>query len=147
MPKRSDHNLLQQDYTYLRSLEQAALCDLALRRLVDWKEARERLKQNASNRSRPPSSRAPWERVGGQGGGEIEGQGGDKDEEALPVAGRPELDREIHDSKEGGSPAAATAAGRPRPKRGRREAGKGRRSASGAWWVPAWRPWPRRNRS
>jgi transposase len=35
---------------------------LSLRLLEDLKEARERLRQNPNNSSRPPSSRAPWER-------------------------------------------------------------------------------------
>ena len=38
------------------------LCGLSLRLLADLKEARERLNQGPTNSSRPPSSRAPWER-------------------------------------------------------------------------------------
>ena len=35
---------------------------LSLRLVADLKEARERLKQGPTNSSRPPSSRAPWDR-------------------------------------------------------------------------------------
>ena len=58
----SDHSLRQIDDAYLRSLDPAALCGLSLRLLADLKEARERLNQGPTNSSRPPSSRAPWER-------------------------------------------------------------------------------------
>src|SRR5512135_3855089 len=58
----SDHSLRQIDEVYIQSLEPAALRGLSLRLLADLKEARERLNQGPSNSSRPPSSRAPWER-------------------------------------------------------------------------------------
>ena len=58
----SDHSLRQIDDAYLQSLEPEALRGLSLRLLADLKEARERLNQGPSNSSRPPSSRAPWER-------------------------------------------------------------------------------------
>jgi hypothetical protein len=58
----SDHSLRQIDDDYVRSLETDALRDLSLRLLADLKEARERLNQGPANSSRPPSSRAPWER-------------------------------------------------------------------------------------
>ena len=58
----SDHNLRQMDDDYVRSLGTDALRDLSLRLLADLKEARERLNQGPTNSSRPPSSRAPWER-------------------------------------------------------------------------------------
>jgi len=58
----SDHSLRQIDDDYVRSLGTDALQDLSLRLLADLKEARERLHQGPTNRSRPPSSRAPWER-------------------------------------------------------------------------------------
>jgi len=43
-------------------LEPDVLCGLSLRLLADLKEARERLNQGPTNSTRPPSSRAPWER-------------------------------------------------------------------------------------
>ena len=58
----SDHHLRQIDDAYLRSLDPEALCGLSVRLLADLKEARERLNQGPTNSSRPPSSRAPWER-------------------------------------------------------------------------------------
>jgi transposase len=58
----SDHSLRQIDDEYVRSLGTDALQDLSLRLLADLKEARERLNQGPTNSSRPPSSRAPWER-------------------------------------------------------------------------------------
>jgi transposase len=58
----SDHSLRQIDDAYLRSLEPEALRGLSSRLLADLKEARERLNQGPTNSSRPPSSRAPWER-------------------------------------------------------------------------------------
>ena len=58
----SDHSLRQIDDDYVRSLGADALRDLSLRLLADLKEARERLNQGPTNSSRPPSSRAPWER-------------------------------------------------------------------------------------
>ena len=58
----SDHSLRQIDDAYIRSLDPAALRGLSLRLLADLKEARERLHQGPTNSSRPPSSRAPWDR-------------------------------------------------------------------------------------
>ena len=58
----SDHSLSQLDEAYVQSLDEGRLRGLSLRLLEDLKEARERLRQNPTNSSRPPSSRAPWER-------------------------------------------------------------------------------------
>ncbi|HVP11318.1 MAG TPA: IS66 family transposase [Phycisphaerae bacterium] len=58
----SDHSLRQIDDAYIRSLDPEALRGLSLRLLADLKEARERLNQGPTNSSRPPSSRAPWDR-------------------------------------------------------------------------------------
>ncbi|NEV60885.1 IS66 family transposase [Thiorhodococcus minor] len=58
----SDHSLNQLDEAYVQSLDEGQLRGLSLRLLDDLKEARERLRQNPSNSSRPPSSRAPWDR-------------------------------------------------------------------------------------
>ena len=58
----SDHSLRQIDDAYVRSLDPEALRGLSLRLLADLKEARERLNQGPTNSSRPPSSRAPWDR-------------------------------------------------------------------------------------
>lgn len=58
----SEHSLNQLDEPYIQSLDKEQLCGLSVRLLEDLKEARERLRQNPSNSSRPPSSHPPWER-------------------------------------------------------------------------------------
>ncbi len=58
----SDHDLKQLDEEYLRSLSAEPLRTLSSKLLSDLKEAHDRLNQNPSNSSRPPSSRAPWEK-------------------------------------------------------------------------------------
>ena len=62
----SDHDLKQLDDTYLGGLPIESLRGLSSKLLADLKEARERLNQNPSNSSRPPSSEAPWETTGEQ---------------------------------------------------------------------------------
>ena len=57
----SDHDLRQLDEAYLDGLTPEQARGLLSRALEDLKAARERLNQNPSNSSRPPSSRAPWE--------------------------------------------------------------------------------------
>ncbi len=80
----SDHSLRQIiDDAYVRSLDPEALRGLSVRLLADLKEARDRLNQGQENSSRPPSSRALWERLSGgrdaeaaddgEGGGETGG--------------------------------------------------------------------------
>ena len=63
----SDHSLSQLDEAYVQTLDEARLRGLSLRLLDDLKEARERLRQNPTNSSRPPSSRAPWDRPSARG--------------------------------------------------------------------------------
>jgi len=58
----SDHDLKQIDEDYVRTLEADKLRGLFLKVLADLKETRDRLNQNPENSSRPPSTRAPWER-------------------------------------------------------------------------------------
>jgi hypothetical protein len=60
----SDHSLRQLDETYLGSLGEEALRALSVKLLDDLKEARDRLHQGPENSSRPPSTRAVWERAG-----------------------------------------------------------------------------------
>ena len=57
----SDHDLRQLDEGYLESLSEEQARVLLSKALADLKTARERLGQNPSNSSRPPSTRAPWE--------------------------------------------------------------------------------------
>ncbi len=58
----SDHDLSQLDEEALLKLPEEVLRRLSVRLLNDLNEARERLKQNSRNSSRPPSSEAPWEK-------------------------------------------------------------------------------------
>jgi hypothetical protein len=60
----SEHSLRQLDRAYLDALDEAALRVLSAKLLDDLKEARDRLNQGPETSSRPPSSRAPWERKG-----------------------------------------------------------------------------------
>jgi transposase len=62
----SDHDLRQLDEAYLDGLTPQQARALLSKALADLKLARERLGQNPSNSSRPPSSRAPWEQAGVQ---------------------------------------------------------------------------------
>jgi hypothetical protein len=59
--KLKAHDLQQFDEAYIRRLPEPAARELCVTLLADLKEARERLEQTATNSSRPPSSRAPWE--------------------------------------------------------------------------------------
>ena len=61
----SDYSLRQIDDAYVQSLDVEALRGLSVRLLADLKDARDRLNQGPDNSSRPPSSRAPWDRPGG----------------------------------------------------------------------------------
>ena len=63
----SDHDLRQMDEGWLEKLPEDKLRQVSARILQDLKEARDRLNQTPDNSSRPPSSRAPWEK--GQTGG------------------------------------------------------------------------------
>lgn len=87
----SDHSLRQLDEAYLASLDAEALRGLSVRLLADLKEARERLNQTPNNSSRPPSSRAPWERAADDGGDdpdtEVVVPGGEDSAEAQPRSG------------------------------------------------------------
>jgi transposase len=60
--KLSDHDLSQLTEDELLDLPEAVLRQLSIKLLTDLKEARERLKQNSHNSSRPPRSDAPWDR-------------------------------------------------------------------------------------
>ena len=59
----SDHDLNQLDEDKLLDLPEETLRRVSIRLLNDLKEARERLKQNSRNSSRPPSSEAPWDKA------------------------------------------------------------------------------------
>ena len=55
----SNHRLRPLDEADVQTLDEARLRMLSLRLLDDLKEARERLRQHPTNRSRPPRRRAP----------------------------------------------------------------------------------------
>ena len=59
----SDYDLGQLDDAYLAGLSDGQARALLGKALADLKVARERLGQNPTNSSRPPSPRAPWERA------------------------------------------------------------------------------------
>ena len=61
----SPHSLRQLDQAYLDALDEAAWRELSVKLPEALKDARDRLNQGPENRSRPPSSRAPWERQSG----------------------------------------------------------------------------------
>lgn len=82
----SPHSLRQIDDAYLQSLEVEALRGLSMRLLADLKEAWDRLNQGPENSSRPPSSRAPWERkTGGGRESDADAEAVDGDREPEPV--------------------------------------------------------------
>lgn len=58
----SQYDLEQLDEGYLRSLPEERLQVLSAKLLADLKEAHDRLNQTPLTSSRPPSTRAPWER-------------------------------------------------------------------------------------
>jgi len=91
----SEHSLRQLDEAYLRGLEEEALRGLSVRLLADLKEAHERLNQTPTNSSRPPSSRAPWERMSGVESGErdeggVEAPGAQETEDVAEARGSSE---------------------------------------------------------
>lgn len=81
------HSLQQIDAAYIQSLELEALRDLSVRLLADLKEARDRLNQGPGNSSRPPSSRAPWERSDSARG--LVDDAADDELTPAPVEGKP----------------------------------------------------------
>jgi hypothetical protein len=63
----SDHDLRQLDEAALANLTPEQARALLSKAIEDLKRARERLAQNPTNSSRPPSTRAPWEQSEAQG--------------------------------------------------------------------------------
>ncbi len=90
----SPHSLQQIDDAYIESLDPEALRGLSSRLLADLKEAWDRLNQGPENSSRPPSSRAPWDRKGGSSDSETDaivadGEGEAKLADVKPVEAKP----------------------------------------------------------
>jgi transposase len=86
----SNYDLQQLDEDYLRGLSPEQLQSLSGKLLADLKEAHDRLNQNPSNSSRPPSTRAPWEK----------GEGGVDDELASEMA-EDAAPTDAHDEEDG----------------------------------------------
>lgn len=59
----SAHDLKQMDEEWLQRLPPEMLLAVSKRLLADVKHLQDRLNQNPSNSSRPPSSRAPWDKT------------------------------------------------------------------------------------
>lgn len=92
-----DHDLKQLDEEYLLSLSPVQLQTLSTKLLADLKEAHDRLNQNPSNSSRPPSTRAPWENAE-----ETSQGGGEDDDEPQDVASDGAVDRKSDGEAEKG---------------------------------------------
>ncbi len=58
----SKHDLFQMDDEWLKKLPAELLLEVSKRLLHDVKELQDRLNQNPANSSRPPSTKAPWEK-------------------------------------------------------------------------------------
>jgi transposase len=114
----SDHDLRQLDEAYLESLSEEQARVLLGKALADLKTARERLGQNPSNSSRPPSTRAPWEQ-----GDEDEPQSGR--EASSATRGEGEADPPPDAGGEDDAPAQ-----KPRGKSGKSSAKAGRKPGS-----------------
>ncbi|NEV65439.1 IS66 family transposase, partial [Thiorhodococcus minor] len=122
MPHLSDHDLRQFDDAYLETLTLEQARALLGRALADLKTARERLGQNPSNSSCPPSSRAPW---AGRDGSE--GSTAQTPSEAESAAGDAEDTAPTDAPDEEGEtpPAGATQCRRCAGRAGRRRGAKG----------------------
>ena len=102
----NDHSLRQIDDAYLRSLEPEVLYDLSLRLLADLKEAWDRLNEGPENSSRPPSSRALWERTSGEHLSDEDPEDGERTQDSGEVADAQPVDaqRARKAGKQAGAP-------------------------------------------
>jgi hypothetical protein len=99
-----DYDLRQLNEERIRELrvkDPDALAELSVRLLNDLKEARERLHQNPSNSSRPPSSRPAWssaedDEVDTQGAPEAEEEDGEEPRAAAPSDAPSDSDAEAN---------------------------------------------------
>jgi transposase len=117
----SDHSLSQLDEAYVQALDEGRRRGLSLRLLEDLKEARERLRQNPNNSSRPPSRRAPWERplAGDKEAIEAAGAAG---AQASPSSAEPTA---TTDADESACDAAGTETSKPKRKAGKQPGAPG----------------------
>ncbi len=116
--KLKDHSLRQMDDAYLRSLSELQLRNLSSKLLWDLKEARDRLNQNPSNSSRPPSSQAPW-----LGPDDAQQDSEEASEELVSEEGTWDREEEAKETQEGGVSSESENAQSPKPKI-RRKPGK-----------------------
>ena len=93
----SQHDLRQLDQDAICALPLESLQALTSKLLADLIELHERLNQNPTNSSRPPSSQAPWE---GSSGADPDGDD-DADAEGDPVNEKDLLESEGHDESDG----------------------------------------------
>ncbi|RDE50325.1 MAG: hypothetical protein DVS81_12150 [Candidatus Accumulibacter meliphilus] len=59
----SKHDLFQMDGEWLKKLSAELLLEVSKRLLHDVKELQGQVNQNPGNSSRPPSTKAPWEKA------------------------------------------------------------------------------------
>ncbi len=104
----SQHDLRQLDQDAICALPLGSLQALTLKLLADLTELHERLSQNPSNSSRPPSSQAPWE---GSSGADPDG---DDDADGDPVNEKDRLESEEHDESDEPGPGDETDEKSPR---------------------------------
>lgn len=113
----SDHDLKQLDDDYLRGLSAESLRSLSGKLLADLKEAHDRLNQNPSNSSRPPSTCAPWAKGdGGEEKGAAQGAGVEVEAATQPAQGDAASDQ---DAKAGSTGPQGAAKPRDEAKPGR----------------------------
>jgi len=96
------HSLRQIDEAYIRGLPREEVDRLSVKLLNDLKEAHERLNQNPSNSSVPPSARAPW-LSNDEGAGDED----EDEDEALEGAELPHDDDQPAPSEDGAASAEA----------------------------------------
>ena len=103
----SQHSLRQLDQAYLDSLGEAEVRALSGKLLDDLKEALDRLNQGPDNSSRPPSSRAPWDRPGDGLESDAAADAADDGPESEPADAKPEpAERPSAEAKPAKVPAA-----------------------------------------
>lgn len=114
----SDHDLRQMDEGWLEKLPEDKLRQVSARILQDLKEARDRLNQTPDNSSRPPSSRAPWEK------GQTEKKGPAPDDDGSEAETARESDG-CGESSAGCEPARGELPAVPKKKPGKQPGAKG----------------------
>ena len=100
----SKHDLFQMDDEWLKDLPAGRLLEVSKRLLHDVKELQDRLNQNPSNSSRPPTSQAPWEKSGDP----VEKEGAPSKTSRADATGEP-LNESTQDTEESGRAAAKRA--------------------------------------